>query len=140
MTGQDALALCLKLTRVTARVTRTFDHRLSALHGLSLHDFVILYVTQQAPGGKIRRSDLAAQLGVTASAVTRLLLPLEKIGLMARLPDPRDARVSYAVLTPAGHDLLGSALQTAAETGQDLMAPVPSEDWAALSALLGVLA
>ena len=57
----------------------------------------------RAPGGRLRRVDLAERQGLTASGVTRSLLPLEKTGLVGRQPDPRDARVGYAVITAAGH-------------------------------------
>lgn len=40
---------------------------------------------------------------------TRLLIPLEKIGLVARERDARDARVGYAVLTKAGERVLKDA-------------------------------
>jgi len=130
---------CLNLNRATTSLTRKLDNRLSALHGLSFNDFVILLSADQAPQGRIRRSDLAAQLGVTASAVTRLLIPLEKIGLVSRLPDLRDARVSYIVLTAAGRDLLANALQSATDTSQELVGQVPSDKLHAMSSLLDSL-
>jgi len=56
-----------------------------------------------------RRVDLAERLGLTASGVTRSLLPLEKIGLVTRQSDPRDARVGYALITPTGLELVTNA-------------------------------
>ncbi|MFC4638561.1 MarR family winged helix-turn-helix transcriptional regulator [Deinococcus hohokamensis] len=138
--GSAALLFCLNLNRATARLVRRLDHRLSALHGLGLNDFMILHYADQAPQGKIRRSDLAAQLGLTASAVTRLLIPLEKIGLVSRLADPRDARVSYVVLTPGGKERLTDALRSATDTSQDLVGQIPAGELEALSALLDSLA
>lgn len=135
-----ALDFCLNLNRVTASLLRKMDNRLSALHGLSFNDFTILHTADQAPQGKIRRSDLAAHLGLTASAVTRMLIPLEKIGLVSRLPDPRDARVSYVVVTPTGQDLLRNARQSARENSQELVGQVPPAELEALSALLDTLA
>ncbi|MFC4637858.1 MarR family winged helix-turn-helix transcriptional regulator [Deinococcus hohokamensis] len=137
--GRGALQFCLTLNRATTVLLRRIDHRLSALHGLGLNDFMILHFTDQAPQGKIRRIDLADQLGLTASAVTRLLIPLEKIGLVSRLADPRDARVSYVTLTPAGRDLLANALHSAAQTSEELVGQVPEEDLHALSTLLDSL-
>ena len=135
-----ALGLCLNLNRTTAVMIRQIDHRLSALHGLSLNDFTILHVTDQAPQGKLRRGDLAAHLGLTASAVTRLLLPLEKTGLVARLPDPRDARVSYVVLTDAGRERLADARPSAAQISEDLVGRLPADQVQVLTAALAALA
>ncbi|UQN09497.1 MarR family winged helix-turn-helix transcriptional regulator [Deinococcus sp. QL22] len=137
--GRDTLQFCLNLNRATAVLTRHIDHRLSALHGLSLNDFTVLYFVAQVPQGKVRRSDLATQLGLTASGVTRLLLPLEKIGLITRLPDIRDARISYVALTPTGSELLSHALSSAAHISEDLIGHVPATQLRALSALLDSL-
>lgn len=105
-----SLDFCLRMTRAHASLTRRLDNALSAVHGLSFADFQILYYLDRAPGGRLRRIDLAERLGVTASGVTRSLLPLEKLGLVTRQPDPRDARVGYATLSAAGRQLLKYAL------------------------------
>src|SRR4051812_463211 len=52
--------------------------------------------------GEQRSGDIAARLGVDASVVSRQLTALEADGLVARRPDPADARVSLTALTPAG--------------------------------------
>ncbi|HTX58328.1 MAG TPA: MarR family transcriptional regulator, partial [Verrucomicrobiae bacterium] len=57
----------------------------------------------------------ARQLHLSASGVTRALLPLEKRGIVARKPDPGDGRVSLATLTAAGRELTEHASKTAAE-------------------------
>jgi DNA-binding MarR family transcriptional regulator len=84
--------------------------------------------------------DLAERVGLTASAVTRILIPLEKIGLVARQPDPRDARVSYAVLTAAGRRVLKESLETAALIAEDALGADPVPRLAAASEVLARLA
>ena len=96
--GAASLEFCMRLTRAYATLTRRLDNALSNLHGLSFGDFMILYHLERAPGTRLRRIDLAERLGLTASGVTRSLLPLEKLGLVSRQPDPRDARVGYLLL------------------------------------------
>ncbi|MFC4427016.1 MarR family winged helix-turn-helix transcriptional regulator [Deinococcus navajonensis] len=98
-----------------------------------------MLATDQAPQGRTRRSDLATHLRVTRSGVTRLLLPLEKVGLMSRQADPRDARVS-SVLTPAGRELLVNARQSAVATGHDLLGRVLPDGLRTLSTLLDSMA
>ena len=61
----------------------------------------------------MRRGDLAEAIGLTASGVTRLLVPMEKIGLIQRESDARDARVSYVMLAPSGKCLLSERLEWA---------------------------
>jgi len=73
------LLLLLNLTKAQTLVAKRFDAL--NVHGLSFSDFMILYVLSTSPDQRMRRIDLAAQIGLTASGVTRLLNPLEKIVL-----------------------------------------------------------
>ncbi|MER6028084.1 MarR family transcriptional regulator [Streptomyces sp. NPDC001851] len=134
----DTLDAALRLVRAQAAVVRRFDARLSALHGVSLADFTLLLRLGEAPGGRMRRVDLAEALGLTASGVTRGLAPLERIGLVTREADARDARVAYASLTTTGRRRLREMRATAEETATEIFtAPALSaEDIARLSALL----
>lgn len=108
----DSLKFFLNLNVVQAMAVKRFDTKLSS-HGISLNDFLILYHVSQAPDEKLRRTDLAEKIGLTASGVTRMLSPLEKIGLVRREANSRDARVSYVTLAPAGRRILNDAIATA---------------------------
>ena len=138
--GAGALDFCLRLARAQALIVRRFDSILGNLHGLSFGDYQLLYHLQRAPGGRLRRIDLAERLALTASGITRSLMPLEKIGLVARQADARDARVGYAVITETGQALLIHADATAQALGQELLQDAPAEQLGALSAVLGRLA
>jgi len=135
----NALEFCLRLARAHATIVRRLDTVLGGHHGLSFSDFMLLQHLAKAPGGRLRRVDLAERQGLTASGVTRTLLPLEKTGLVARQADERDARVGYAVITPAGHALLDNAVLSATETAADLLRHAPPEQMEALNAVLGNL-
>ena len=87
-----ALDFCIRLARTCAVLTRRLDNKLSGVHGLSFSHFMVLYSLDRADGQRLRRIDLAERMGMTASGVTRMLMPLEKIGLVSRQADPRDAR------------------------------------------------
>ena len=113
------LELCLELAKAYARMVRRLDGRLGSLHGLSFGDFAILRQLSRAPAGKLRRVDLADELGVTPAAVTRALIPLEKIGLVKRQADKNDARVGYASLTNAGERVLKEATESADEISEE---------------------
>ncbi|MYR00883.1 MULTISPECIES: MarR family transcriptional regulator [unclassified Streptomyces] len=133
----DALDAALRLVRAQAALVRRFDARLGGLHGVSLADFTLLLRLGQAPGGRMRRVDLAEALGLTASGVTRALAPLERIGLVTREPDARDARVAYASMTGTGRARLKEMLATAEETAEDLFsAPTWGEEEVPLLASL----
>ena len=138
--GGSALDFCLRLARAQAMLVRRFDSSLGNLHGLSFGDYQLLYHLQRAPGGRLRRIDLAERLALTASGITRSLIPLEKIGLVARQADQRDARVGYAAITAAGQHLLAHADQTAQALAQELLGNADASQLAPLSLLLGGIA
>jgi DNA-binding MarR family transcriptional regulator len=133
---EAALDFCLRLARAHATIIRRLDAVLGGHHGLSFSDFMLLHHLSKAPGGRLRRVDLADRQGLTASGVTRTLLPMEKTGLVARMADERDARVGFAAITPAGHNLLDNAMLTARETCAELLRHAPQDQ---LDALTGVL-
>ncbi len=139
-TPSPTLEFCFRLTRAYASLTRRLDHSLGSFHGLSFADFMILSSLSQAPEGRLRRVVLAERLGLTASGITRALIPLEKIGLVKRQSDTRDARVGYAAITPAGTRLLAAALESAELVSEESMRAVPAKQLVALSSVLGDLA
>ena len=53
--------------------------------------------------GPMRLSRLGSRLGISPSTLTRNLQRLEDRGLVAKAPDPEDARASVARLTAHGH-------------------------------------
>ncbi|PQJ13066.1 MarR family transcriptional regulator [Flavipsychrobacter stenotrophus] len=113
MSAQNrTLSIILALAKLQTVVTRKFDANLS-VHGLSFNDFIILHYLSNAPGNKLRRIDLAEQMGITASGITRTLAPLEKRGLVGREANEHDARVSYVVLAPAGEELYNVSMKAA---------------------------
>jgi len=136
----SAMDFCLRLARANAVLIRRFDSMLGTYHGVSFADFQILNHLQLAPEGKLRRVDLAERVGLSASGVTRALLPLEKIGLVARESDPRDARVGLALITETGRELAINATDVVNLVSRELTRSAPPSQLAAMSAMLGTMA
>lgn len=105
------LKFFVDLAKLQAVITRRFDGLIGG--GLSFSDFIILYHLSQTQDEKLRRIDLADKIGLTASGVTRLLAPMEKVGLIKREQNTQDARVSYVMLAPGGKRLLAETLERA---------------------------
>ena len=116
-----ALTTVLGLSRARSQVVRELDADLGAFHGLSLSDLALLLELRAAPDHKLRRVDLANQLGVTPSGVARQLAPLERIGLVGREPHARDARLALVVLTDTGRRLVDDALPTAEQIAERVL-------------------
>ncbi|ASK31955.1 MarR family transcriptional regulator [Chryseobacterium sp. T16E-39] len=115
----DDLLLLINMNKVQSIISRKFDAL--SVHGLSFSDFMILYVLNNTQDHKIRRIDLAEKIGLTASGITRLLNPLEKIGLISRESNERDARVSYVVITDTGKRVFEEAQKTAENITSEIL-------------------
>jgi DNA-binding MarR family transcriptional regulator len=134
------LEFVLQLVRTQTVVMRRLDQALGSYHGLSFNDFLLLHHLSQGPGGRLRRVDLAERHGLSASGITRTLLPLEKLGLVERQQEPRDARVVYAALTEAGRELLGHAHLLAEQVSKELLRASSPDDLQAISQSLARIA
>lgn len=109
----------LLLAKTQSMLTRRFD---GDLGGLGFNEFMILFYLSQAKEEKMRRIDLAGKIGLTASGITRLLIPMEKIGWVKREPYAEDARVSFVSIAKGGKNKLTSeSLEDAENLANDLL-------------------
>ena len=99
----------VRLLRGHAAATRAMSAELLADHGLTINDYEVLILLSRADGGRMRRVDLADELLLTASGVTRLLDRLERAGWVDRATCSSDRRVVYAELTDVGRAKLEEA-------------------------------
>ena len=108
-TDTEPFALFL---RAHAALVRELSSELEAGHGLTINDYEVLLRLARAPERRLRRVDLAEQVVLTASGITRLLEGLERLGYVDRAACREDARVKYALLTDAGLAKLRDAATT----------------------------
>src|SRR3954468_4835799 len=106
--GPEQLAAWRSFLRAHVRVTEVLDAELRAAHDLPLTWYDALVQLSEA-GGRLRMSELAAALLLSRSNCTRLVDRMDGEGLIAREPDPGDARSRWAVLTTAGRNRLREA-------------------------------
>jgi len=111
----DAVETLLALSAAHARAVRVLEVR-----GLSFAEVRLLVPLRAAESGR-RPTELAQDLHLTASGVTRALLSLERRGIVERRRDANDARASLAVLTRAGRELLDEALEEAGDRAARLL-------------------
>ena len=130
-----ALDLVIQVNAMQARAARKLDMRLGSLHGIGFGDFVILRALRDARE-VYRQLDLARQLHLSPSGLTRALIPLEKIHLIERERDARDARISRVRLTETGRRIVDDAEETAREACEQLFAGIPLRDLRAVAGLL----
>jgi DNA-binding MarR family transcriptional regulator len=106
--ASPALRAWAQLLRGHAATTRLLSAELQE-HGLTINDYEALLLLSQAEGGRLKRVELARQLVLTPSGVTRLLEGLEAAGLVERASCEADLRIVYAQLTELGRERLSAA-------------------------------
>lgn len=94
---------------VSLVVNAELEAELEAAHGFSLGEYGVLAYLSESPGQRLRMTELAGQLHLSPSGLTRRLDRLVREGLVTREACPDDRRVVYAVLTPAGRERLEAA-------------------------------
>ena len=90
--------------------------------------------------GTFRPSDLAAQMRLDLSTISRHLRSLEQQGMVQRTADPDDARAQRISITAHGTDVLNRVLDHRAATIRGAIAHWPEGDRSALRLLLRRLA
>ncbi len=105
----------LRLLQSADEFRARLSGELSAVHGISVNEFFLLMQLEKAPKQRLSRVELAKRMHVSASTVTRMVAPMEKIGMVDREVDQRDARLAFVVLTDAGRERLAEAKPTFAK-------------------------
>ena len=98
-----------RLVRAHAAIARAVDTRLSAEHDLTINEYSCLLLLERAEDRRMRRVDIAAEMVLSPSGITRMLDRLESAGLVEKAKCSTDARVTYAVITDAGRRRLREA-------------------------------
>lgn len=88
-----------------------------------------------------RVTELAERLGVTKQAASQLVDDLEQLGVLARVPDPGDARARRVIFTQLGREGLLEGLNVLRQMERELARKVGDKKMAGLrAALLAILA
>jgi len=92
--------------RAHSTITRRLEIELVAEQGLSLPEYSVLVTLVEAPRHRLRMTELADQVLLSRSGLTRLVDRMQRSGLVERLRCPSDARGTEAVLTNVGYQRL----------------------------------
>ena len=124
------------LLRSHCVLARTLDQELRDSHGITLSDYDVLVQLRDAPGGRLRMSDLSQRTLLTRSGMTRLVDGLVKDGFVVREHCTVDARVAYAKLTETGQGRLDNVRESHHDGIHRMFANHFSEEEAAVLASL----
>ena len=111
--GDKGFAAWLDTFQANTLVTRALERGLKERFGLPLADYEVLARLAEVPEGeRIRMQELARRVLLSKSGLSQLFTRLERRGLVQRLGDPENLRVTYAILTEEGRRTLERALPT----------------------------
>lgn len=100
--------------------------------------YAVLLMIREA--GPLRLVDLAEELSLDKSTMSRQVAPLLRLGLVARRPDPADGRAFLLELTPEGAQRLDAVTRERRAAWRERLATWSTEDVAALADGLARLA
>ena len=109
----------IQLIQLQSQLNKRLESPLS-LHGINFSEYLVLYHLNQSPTGSLRRVELAERIGLTASGITRMLKPMQKIGLVENESSPRDARVSLVKITSGGNEIFSHSTNTLNDTANTM--------------------
>jgi DNA-binding MarR family transcriptional regulator len=98
----------MALVRTHARVWDRVEAQMRRDHGLTMARYDVLAQLNMA-GGRLGLSDLASAIVLSPSGLSKLLDRMEQSDLIRRDPDLRDARSTFATITPKGRALVTKA-------------------------------
>jgi DNA-binding MarR family transcriptional regulator len=100
------------LLRTHASLAKRLEAQLEGEHKLPLSSYEVLQRLLEAPVSRMRMCDLAEQVQLSRSGLTRLVDRLEREQLLSRCSCEHDARGAYACLTDLGRERLCAARKT----------------------------
>jgi DNA-binding MarR family transcriptional regulator len=95
-----------------ARVREALEHALQREHRMSLTEYEVLRRLAEAPEGHRRIQELAEEIHLSQSALSRLVQRLEDDGFVSRSICDHDRRGVYACVTDAGRTAQSQAHPT----------------------------
>lgn len=134
----QASELALNIISLHSKLQKRIGNTLST-HGIALSEYLILNQLYIMPGQKMKRCDLAEKVGLSPSGITRLINPMEKIGLVEKEKNARDARISLVTLSDTGKQVYKDAKLSFDMTATTLFDELHNKQKDNLSTLLNIL-
>lgn len=125
----------------TGRVARRLERQLRDDSGLTFDDYEVLVRLSEAPGRRLRMSELAARAIQSPSRLSQRIDRLAERGFVRRCRDSADRRVVHAELTEEGFAALDAAAPGHVEAVREaLVDRLDRDELACLGEVLGRLA
>ncbi|MPN16213.1 hypothetical protein SDC9_163551 [bioreactor metagenome] len=123
----SAFCQWLEINNFHLRVESTLEKSLQMNHNLSLKEFYVLYFLSQEPDQKLKLQDLEEKVGLSQSAVSRLVSKFEAkgCGALERNVCEQDRRIVHTSLTKTGAAKLAAAAATVEQVLTESFSEMP---------------
>ena len=117
-TNHDFMNYWLSIDAIQNKVKKELENVLQAEYSLSLKEFYVLYHLSMAPDKKLRLQQLQEMIGLSQSALSRLVGNMEanSCGTLEKQVCTDDRRGTYTHLTNLGEQKLQKSLVSFRET------------------------
>jgi len=132
----DSYEIAKNMDRLMRRIDAALHKRAAALDTDKigqLGGLVLLAIAELHP---VTMQDLVRHVGRDKSQMTRLVQMMEMKGVIARTPSPTDGRVTLLHPTEKGCAFVGTIRTLMSEVIDEVLAPLPARDRAALDRIL----
>jgi DNA-binding MarR family transcriptional regulator len=127
--GEEGYAAWLDAFQANTLVVRALERLLKERFGLPLAGYEVLVRLAEVPEGEpLRMQELARRVLLSKSGLSQLFTRLSRRGLVKRRGDPENLRVTYAILTEEGREVLERALPAFREEIEDRFAAHLTEE------------
>ncbi|SFE72277.1 MarR family winged helix-turn-helix transcriptional regulator [Trichococcus pasteurii] len=123
----SAFCQWLEINNFHLKVESTLEKSLQMNHNLSLKEFYVLYFLSQEPDQKLKLQDLEEKVGLSQSAVSRLVSKFEAkgCGALERNVCEQDRRIVHTSLTKTGAAKLAAAAATVEQVLTESFSEMP---------------
>ncbi|QPK60388.1 MarR family transcriptional regulator [Paenibacillus polymyxa] len=110
----ELLNIWLSVTKLQSNINDELEHALQENYSLSLNEFLVLYFLSQTEEKKLRLQHLQEMVGLSQSALSRLVVRMEakSCGALQRHICEDDRRGIYTSMTDFGEKKFDRALET----------------------------
>lgn len=126
MEGPDELIEpWINFTKFHRRLNKALDHVLQQQYHLNLNEYYLLYHLSKAEQGQLRLSELKPKIGLSHSALSRLVTRLEHFNkkIITKSTYDEDKRSNFIKITNEGEKLLISISETLNVTLNNSLSP-----------------
>ncbi|WCM60732.1 MarR family winged helix-turn-helix transcriptional regulator [Paenibacillus polymyxa] len=120
-TENNLLSIWLSLTHIQSYINDELERVLQQKYDMSLKEFYVLYFLSRTEDKKLRLHQLQEMVGLSQSAVSRLVgrMEMKDCGALQRNACEIDRRGIYTQITELGENKLQSAMETFNEVLQE---------------------